>query len=187
MILGFIILGLLSYESMTGYDLKTFFDRSINFFWSAELSQIYRELSKLETKGYVNFTIEHQEGKPDKKIYSLTEEGEKAFIEWLRSFPQSLSPASRNELLVRIFFSSRLTNEELILQLDRFLKKEEDELRSYRQIEEKIEKVMKENKDCSKEFFYQKLTVRRGLYFAQGEINWAKECLSEIKKLHMQE
>lgn len=180
--LKFIILGLLSFKPMTGYDLKTFFNRSINFFWSAELSQIYRELSKLEKFGYVHFRIEHQEGRPDKKIYSLTEDGEDIFIKWLKDFPQNLTPVSRNEFLVRIFFSSKISNEELLFQLKRFARQKEEELNTYKLIEEKMKAQMKES-DYEKEIFHRKLTVRRGLIFAKAEIDWANECIEEIKKL----
>lgn len=58
------ILGLLTYQPMTGYDLKQVFDTSINHFWSAHQSQIYRELAALESKGQVTSQIEPQEGTP---------------------------------------------------------------------------------------------------------------------------
>lgn len=180
--LGFIILGLLSYMPMTGYDLKAFFDRSINFFWSAELSQIYRELSRLEKLGYISHKTEHQEGRPDKKIYSISQEGEKAFMEWLRDFPDTLSTASRNEFLVRIFFSSRLQREELIKHLEDYIKEQDEELKIYQQIEKKLsEKLMEEG--SKGDTLYQRLTVKRGLFFARAEINWARECIEELKRL----
>ena len=40
------ILGFLSYGSMTGYDLAKAFSCSVNFFWNAQTSQIYRELGR---------------------------------------------------------------------------------------------------------------------------------------------
>lgn len=182
MTLGFIILGLLSYTPMNGYDLKAFFDRSINFFWSAELSQIYRELSRLEKLGYINYKIEHQEGRPDKKIYSISEEGEKAFEEWLKNFPDILTPVSRNEFLVRIFFSSKLDKEELISYLERYIKEQQEELNAYRLVEEKLTERLRGEK-CNREVFYQRLTVRRGLSFSRAEVDWAKECIEDIKGL----
>jgi DNA-binding PadR family transcriptional regulator len=171
---------------MTGYDLKTFFNRSINFFWSAELSQIYRELSKLERNSYISYEIIPQEGKPDKKVYSITEGGKIKFIEWLRDFPHDLTPISRNEFLVRIFFSAKIPKEELILNLSRYIKQEEQELKTYMSIEDMINARMKEQKD-DEELMHQRLTVRRGLYFAQSEINWAKECIEEIQKRQFEE
>ena len=38
------ILGLLNYHSLTGYEIMEVFRDSLNFFWSAQTSQIYREL-----------------------------------------------------------------------------------------------------------------------------------------------
>ena len=42
------LLGLLTHQPMTGYELKQFFDSSIQHFWNAELSQIYPTLKSLE-------------------------------------------------------------------------------------------------------------------------------------------
>lgn len=180
--LRFIILGLLSSKSMTGYDLKTFFKRSINFFWSAELSQIYRELSKLEKDGYISYKIEHQKGRPNKKIYSITGEGEEIFNEWLKGFPKKLTTVSRNEFLVRVFFSSKISDEELIFQLKRYIREQEEELKIYRGVEKRMKAQMEEG-NYEREVFHKKFTVRRGIYFAQSEIAWANECIEEIKKL----
>jgi len=167
---------------MTGYDLKTFFNNSINFFWSAKLSQIYRELGKLEEQGYINHKIEKQDGRPDKKVYSITKEGKEAFIDWLKNFPKEIDSGSRNEFLVRIFFSSKLPNEELIFQLKRYIKDKEEELKIYKSIEEQLNKVIVE-KGHNTDAFNQKLTVRRGLYFTKAGIDWAKECIEEINSL----
>lgn len=181
MILGYIILGLLCDKPMTGYDLKTFFNNSINFFWSAKLSQIYRELGKLEEQGYINHKIEKQEGRPDKKVYSITEEGKEAFNQWLYDFPENINNSSRNEFLVRIFFSSKLPNEELIFQLKKYIKRNEEELKIYKNIEEQLNIILTKEK-CKPDVFNQKLTVRRGLYFTKAGIDWANECIEEIKK-----
>ena len=45
------ILGLLNYGDMTGYEIKDVFEHSLNFFWTAQTSQIYRELQTIEKKG----------------------------------------------------------------------------------------------------------------------------------------
>ncbi len=44
------ILGLLNYHDMTGYEIMEVFRDSLRFFWSAQTSQIYRELQTLEKK-----------------------------------------------------------------------------------------------------------------------------------------
>ncbi len=40
------ILGLLNYHPMTGYEIMLVFRDSLRFFWSAQTSQIYRELQR---------------------------------------------------------------------------------------------------------------------------------------------
>ena len=47
------ILGLLNYGDMSGYEIKTIFQQSLNYFWTAQTSQIYRELQALEKDGWV--------------------------------------------------------------------------------------------------------------------------------------
>ena len=47
------ILGLLSYEPQSGYDLSRAFASSVVNFWYADQSQIYRTLDRLEADGAI--------------------------------------------------------------------------------------------------------------------------------------
>ena len=70
------LLGLVSSEgSMTGYELDKFFKNSLNYFWQAKTSQIYRELKAMEDLGWLTSERVIQEDKPNKKVYSITAEG----------------------------------------------------------------------------------------------------------------
>jgi len=93
---------------MASYDLKRIFDDTIGFFWIAQMSQIYRGLNKLEGKELVKSEIVSQEKRPDRKVYQLTKEGKKIFLNWLNKFPDQLSQTCRSQFLIRIFFSSRI-------------------------------------------------------------------------------
>lgn len=53
MSLSHVILGWLSYERMTGYDLNGAIEISTQHFWSTSQSQIYRTLKKLKAEGWV--------------------------------------------------------------------------------------------------------------------------------------
>ena len=46
------ILGFLNYHPYTGYDLKKIFDSSVQHFWPADQSQIYRTLNRLTEQGF---------------------------------------------------------------------------------------------------------------------------------------
>lgn len=183
MSLQYAILGLLTYEPRTGYDLKAFFDNSINFMWTASLSQIYRELAKLEGQGYVTSIVKPQTGRPDKKYYQVTGEGEQAFRDWLGKFPSSLSTAVRDEFSVRIFFGSRLTFEEIIFQLRRFIKEKQEEMISLHYVARVIEHYSRQISSPEEEFFW-KLIHKRGLMTCATLIEWAEESLREIERRH---
>ena len=47
------LLGLLMYQDSTGYELAKAFEESLNNFWHAQSSQIYRELDRMEKKELV--------------------------------------------------------------------------------------------------------------------------------------
>jgi PadR family transcriptional regulator AphA len=110
------LLGVLSWHPMTGYELKKHLDDSIQFFWHAELSQIYPTLKQLETKGLVAVESVPQEGKPDKKIYSITVAGREVLIAWL-SEPLDDIPPNKNVVLLKLFFSGMLPKADLLAQL----------------------------------------------------------------------
>ena len=69
MALGDAILACLTERPMTGYELAKTFDSSIGFFWKADHQQIYRELSKLRDRGYIQGREVVKSGKPNKLIY----------------------------------------------------------------------------------------------------------------------
>ena len=55
--LGCALLGLLARSPPTGYDLAKRMERPVGYFWTANHSQIYPELSRLEEAGLVDHTV----------------------------------------------------------------------------------------------------------------------------------
>jgi DNA-binding PadR family transcriptional regulator len=99
------ILGLINYRPATGYDVKNTFKKSIHFFWNATLPQIYRTLRQMEADGWVTSVVEHQDGKPSRKIYHVTGSGQQEFARWLTQPPEA--PEPRSSMLVKVFFGNR--------------------------------------------------------------------------------
>lgn len=106
------LLGVINYTPLTGYDLKTAFNASINGFWNASLPQIYRTLHQMEKNGWVLSSIEQQKGKPNKKIYNITNEGKKELRKWL-SEPLEM-PLPKNKMLIKVFFGKQMRHQDLI-------------------------------------------------------------------------
>jgi DNA-binding PadR family transcriptional regulator len=77
------ILVSLSEQSGSGYELARRFDRSIGYFWTATHQQIYRTLRTMEDDGWVHVTPVVQQGRPDKKVYTVSDDGRAELARWI--------------------------------------------------------------------------------------------------------
>jgi len=105
MSLRFGLLGLLSYQSKTGYDLKKMVDNTLAKFREAQTSQVYRELNYMEELGWLTSVIEIQTEKPNKRIYSITSSGRQAFLDWLLEDPVDPDNLNVSLILTKVFFA----------------------------------------------------------------------------------
>ncbi len=174
------ILGLLNYMPMSGYDLKKFFDDSVNFFWSAQMSQIYRELKVLEQKGYVSSKEEAGVKGPNKKIYSVTKKGISHLKEWLSDAPEKIDEDNRNAFLLRVMLLSNLGADELYFQIQKRLKKYRKDLKELKAVEEKLRYYLHLTGKEDQLLFW-KITLSRGFHDVKSHIAWAEEALRELK------
>jgi len=182
--LQFAILGFLTITPMNGYLLKKIFDRSVNYFWTANLSQIYRELNALEKKGYVTSTIQEQDDRPDKRIYQITDLGNAAFMAWLSQFPASLTQSARDEFSLRLFFGAKLGKEELIKQLRRFITEQKRKMEKLLEDKAKIMELtrMLEKTASPEQEQCMRFLSRRAILKFEGSIRWAEECIQELEQ-----
>lgn len=109
-------LGLLSIREACGYDLKKTFESSFKHFFPAGYGSIYPALADLADAGLVKCREIPQVGKPDRKVYRITETGERAFINSLnRTDPKH---KLRSEFLATIYFADRIDDDRLAVLLD---------------------------------------------------------------------
>jgi DNA-binding PadR family transcriptional regulator len=97
------------YGSMTGYELKKFFSISFSFFSGLSYGSIYPALKKMDKEGLITMRLEVQESAPNRKVYTITDLGRKAFAEALEApihFKRQKSP-----FLTRLFFFAHLSEE----------------------------------------------------------------------------
>ena len=111
MSIKFVILGYLSWQPMTGYDVKKIIANSETLPWSANNNQIYRALVQLHNDQWVTKTIEHQVGSPDRHIYAITEAGGQALREWVQSTPEA--PLTKKPFLHQLLWADCLPPEDL--------------------------------------------------------------------------
>jgi DNA-binding PadR family transcriptional regulator len=98
------VLGLLSFgQELSGYDLKKWADHSLRFFfWSPAISQIYSELRRLESLGYVTSRVVAKDDTRGRRLYRITEEGRQWLAQWLVSEPADV-PVLKHPTILRVW------------------------------------------------------------------------------------
>jgi len=109
-------LGVLSQGDKTGYEIKKCFEECFKHFFIAGFGSIYPALAELTKRELVRVRDVEQNGRPDKKVYSLTGAGWQA----LRDELAAAEPRHkvRSEFLVLMYFGHLLPPERLIHVLD---------------------------------------------------------------------
>lgn len=170
------ILGFLSLEPTSGYSLQKRFEGSVGSFWSATQSQIYRELHTLEREELVSVKVKQGDGKPDRKVYSLTREGRDALRAWLREplEPQKL----RHPLLLKFVFAAEVPAAEL----DALLAGYERRLRATR--EEYQGRVTSPAifslARSRREALLWQLSIEHGLSWCDAELTWTRRARKRL-------
>jgi len=100
------LLGLLSVRPMTGYEIKRQYARGIAPWWETPRTQIYPKLRELERRGLVRHQYIVQQGKPNKRVYSLQPHGSAALEDWLRT--DIRWPDLRQHMMMRLFLGNLL-------------------------------------------------------------------------------
>lgn len=131
------MLGFLNYSPWSGYDLKGIFDNSVNHFWPADQSQIYRSLAEMDKQGWIDQELIRQEGRPDRKLYHITEEGREELQRWLTT--PAVHKPHRSAPLVQVFFAGQLDDEEILPMFERAAEQLRGQLNIYERIPAQIE------------------------------------------------
>jgi PadR family transcriptional regulator AphA len=106
---AYVILGMVSREARSGYEIKALVDNTMRFFWAASYGQIYPELKRLSEAGLVE-GVDAPRGDRKRTVYKITADGEAELQDWLRQPPTTFE--MREEGLLKLFFAGALPPEE---------------------------------------------------------------------------
>ena len=114
-------LGALTMGAATGYEIRKICEEGpFAHFHASSFGSIYPALNKLLEEGLVVCTQHAQDGRPDKKVYALTEAGRAVFLEALS---QPLAPdRRRSDYTFALFFGHMLEPGRVQELLDSYLK-----------------------------------------------------------------
>ncbi|WP_161926826.1 PadR family transcriptional regulator [Gordonia crocea] len=161
----------------TGYEIARQFDRSIGHFWSATHQQVYRTLKKLHVDGLVDFEPVAQDGRPDKKVYQLSDDGREALAKWV-STPTPVTPL-RNELGVKIRGAEHGDLASIILELEQYRTNNQHLLDFYRS---SAARDYPDPDSLTGRKLHQYLVLRGGIRAATGVVEWCDEVIAGLGK-----
>ena len=170
------LLGMLSIEPQTGYNIAKMIRVSTSFFWSESEGQIYPELARLVEEKLVQCEDLTPEGKGrQKKLYSITTKGRKELASWLMDVPHKT--LIRNELLLKLFFSDNVGSEVAIKHLIDFKTKVVSQL----EMLDSIYKNEVATDMSSSHAKYWLITMDYGLELARAQLKWCEKALAKLR------
>lgn len=170
-----VILGLLSHEELTGYEIKKRMDTTFKYFWGASYGSIYPALSDLVNRGLAT-KRKDTENKRNKLIYTITDDGRNYLKEWL-ALPVEKDEL-RYETLLKLFFGNECGTEQALMHIKIFQEKIKKELPYLL----RAEKVLKDSLDDDIAHKYYLLTVEFGIKTYRTYLEWCEEAEEFLMK-----
>ena len=181
MSLEHILLGMLA-KPATGYDIKRDFSEGARHFWSAELSQIYRALKKLEERRLLRSWLEPPAKGPTRRVYQRTTEGRTELMRWLEGGPKM--GTERFAYIAQLCFMHEVddleTTGDFILELRSRLTTFLALLQQAESDAAGADGARLETLDA--EDFHVYLAVRMGVRSLQAKVDWCDEALERIER-----
>lgn len=181
--LEILILGLLNFKPLTGYDMKKWLDTEGRFMRpQTHLSQLYRTLKKMAEEGWVTFEVEERDVQPDLKIYTITPVGQQVFLNWLQS---PFTPSFRYQdgaLLHRLFFASMLNSDQVLDLIRSELAYRKEQIATYRHRDRTIYEMQPTNiVDEDKVPYYLELIHEGGASSIDHYVGWLEGIIERIE------
>ncbi len=169
------LLGALSIEPMSGYEIQKMMAGSTNHFWTESNGQIYPTLQQLTKLKEVSCKESYVGAKP-RKIYTITKKGMQKLQQWLLQ-DVVIHPA-RNELLLKLFYGQNVPPKVSIAHIKAHELRCIRALALYKDIAKTLEKMVK----LKQRPVYFLLTVKAGVSLVKTELAWCKDAIKLINK-----
>lgn len=161
----------------SGYDIKQEVEDVLGHFWHESYGNIYPVLKRLHESGLATRQKEVQEGRPDRNVYTITDEGMEQLRNWLAE-PVEPSPP-RNELLLKLFFGRYSSPTALSGVVAAYRERAAAAL-------ERLEGVSREldaDADLPPDATYWRMTLELGLRTLSTIAGWADDTLDALNEM----
>lgn len=169
------LLGLLTIEPLSGYDIKKLIKISLAHFWSESNGQIYPALNQLIQDNFIELLDSPSTRKKPSNCYAITELGRAELQKWMRHDEEKF--VHRDENLLKLLFGSNVPKIESIQRLKNRKERLTHKLHEYRAIA-----TLLNNEPPSSHKTYWILTVECGINHAQVAIDWCQLAMETLEK-----
>ena len=120
-------LGALMHSEASGYEIRKLFEGGpFSAIYDVSYGSIYPALTVLLDREWATCCVAEQNGRPDKKVYSITPAGRVAFLDALSTTPAP--DKMRSEMLFILSFGDHLPPTAVLDLIDRYIADYEDRL-----------------------------------------------------------
>ncbi len=186
----FAVLGLLSWQPMSGYDIKKMITMGLSHFWAESYGQLYPTLEKLVKEGLATKSSEST-GKRKRHVFSITDPGRQRFLEWLAG--PTDQPRIRNEFQLKFFLASELPLAQGLSLLEDYRTQQQGIAEMYARSKQILTAAL-ERDDAVEElsqvlgltsrqqmlFFL--ISLRHGVLAVEARLAWCEESISSLNK-----
>ena len=178
MSLKHVILGYLSWQSQSGYDLKQIIADSETLNWSANNNQIYKALVSLHESEFVEKQVVHQDGSPSRHVYTILPAGVEALKSWVLQPPDP--PNSNRDILLQLMWGDLLSNAEIDELLDRYINMVGEKLFMLRVAADEQPNVPNRTK---REAYMWQMIYKNWISHFELELRWARSLKQDLLEM----
>ena len=169
-----VILGLLSHEDLTGYDIKKRIDGAVSFFWKGSFGNIYPALKDMESAGFIEKTDSSVGGR-ERIVYHISKSGKEQLVNWLNE--EQAANELRYETLLKLFFGAASGRKTAIRNIEAFERQIEDDLK----ILKLQANILKRDIDDEDHLYYY-LTASFGIDTYEAYLKWCTKAKRLLEK-----
>lgn len=171
------ILGMLNEGPMSGYDVKKKIENDLGHFWRESYGKIYPELKRLEEDGLATVRTENHDGRPSRKVYTITVTGMVELKKWVSILPDD--PLNTSELLLKVYYGHQVSPANTASLIRRALDHVNDGLDEVREVRRKLRSS--QSGDAEQVHRLATLSFRERYYeFLEA---WCDESLESLEEL----
>jgi PadR family transcriptional regulator AphA len=171
------VLGLLNGAPMTGYQIRKVYENSLGHFWSESYSHLYAILKVVEADGLATATVVPGDGRPNRRVYAITDAGRKALSDWLAR--PAAEQRERVEVLLKVFHGGAVGPVVTAEHIRATRAEHEALLARYAQYAEDLQAHMADDPNHP----YIMLTLRCGQRTSAAMTAWCDEALETLAAL----